>query len=256
MSRGALSLLFYAMFPVFIIGALFFYVALRLRLLVARRRDRCVIARSYIHRGARLLFAILQRVSLVHVTVDRGSEEKKPTVIVANHPSMLDAMLLLSLIPNAVCIMKRSLMQIPIISGFAKAAGYIPQADAPEMVVAAAGTLASGSSLIIFPEGTRSPKGALGEFRRGAARIAVEAKVPLELFVLEMNPVVLGRGEGFLRPPLSTVRYRAVRIAMGEGEMEILKVTTPEEARDGSIRLTKWLEVQVRNSLSLASTIS
>jgi 1-acyl-sn-glycerol-3-phosphate acyltransferase len=256
MSRGVLAFLYYVMFPVFVVGVVAFYVALRVRFLVTTETARPFIARSFIHHGARLLFAVLRSVSLVHVTVDSNPRERRPSVIVANHPSMLDAMLLLSLIPNAVCIMKRSLTRVPIVSGFARAAGYIPQADAPEMVVSAADALSSGASIIIFPEGTRSPHGTLGEFRRGAARIAVEAKVPLELFVLEMNPVVLGRGAGWLRPPVSTVRYRAVRIAMGKDEMEFLKVTSPEAAREGSIQLTKWLEVQVRNSLSLAPTIS
>jgi len=256
MRRLALSLLYYAMFPTFVIGALSFYLVLRIRLLWADRSDRRLIARSFIHHGARLLFIILRWCSLLRVSVVGGREIAKPAVVVANHPSMLDAMLLLSLIPNGVCIMKRSLMRVPVISGFAKAAGYIPQADAPEMVEAAALSLTAGGSLIVFPEGTRSPEGTIGEFRRGAARIAVQAQVPVELLVLKMAPVVLGRGLGWLRPPDTTVRYQAVRIAMGEEELKLLEVATPEGAREGSIRLTKWLEDRVRNSLLFPSNMT
>lgn len=259
MPRFIRGVLYYSMFPLFVSGAMCFYATLRIRLARAREADRPVLARAFIHNGARLLFFIMRSLSLVRVSFeDRSgaSSQRGPAVVVANHPSMLDALLLLSVTPNAVCVMKRGLMRVPVIAGFAKAAGYVPQGDAPEMMAVASDALASGASLIIFPEGTRSPEGALGEFRRGAARIAVEAKRPIDLVIIEMNPVVLGPARGWLKSPESLVGYRAVRMAIREAEIEPSKGQTPEGIREESIRLTRYLEDRVRSSLSLAPKVT
>lgn len=248
--------LYYVMFPLFVAGALCFYLVLRVRLCLVPQSSRKRVARTFIHYGARLLMYVLQAVGLVRLSVDTGGEQEalsRASIVVANHPSMLDAMLLLSLLPDAVCIMKRSLLRLPLVSGFAQAAGYLPQAEAPELLASASLALAEGSSVIIFPEGTRSRPGVMGEFRRGAARLSVETGAPLVVFSLEMYPVVLGGERRWWRPPTSIARYQAVRLAMGEGELEPNQVSTPEEAREESIRLTRCLEDRVRNSLLLTS---
>jgi 1-acyl-sn-glycerol-3-phosphate acyltransferase len=190
----------------------------------------------------------------VDVSVDLTLHSEKAcdraTVVVANHPSMLDAMLLMTVYPNAVCIMKQSLMRLPIISGFASLARYIPQADTPELLSAACGVLREGGSIVIFPEGTRSPKGSLGELKRGAARIAVEEGVPIDVFALSMDPVVLGREASWWKPPGERVRYRAVRIESGLTASDASLRGNPDEARAEAVRLTRSIEICLRNSLS------
>lgn len=161
---------YFSMFPVFGVGALCFYVALRVRVLGVGKIEGERLARLFIHHGARLLFAVLRWFSLVDARVSvvpRSGLRNRSAVVVGNHPSVLDAMLFLSFVPNGVCVMKRALLRVPIIAGFSKLAGYIPYAEAPEMIHAARRTLRDGGSIIIFPEGTRSPEGRLGEFHRG-----------------------------------------------------------------------------------------
>lgn len=245
---------YFATFPAFMLAALAFYVVLRVHLCGVRHDQRCILARRYIHRGARLLFGALRTCSLVDVSVDltRRSDKAsdRATVVVANHPSMLDAMLLMTVYPNAVCIMKQSLMRLPIISGFASLARYIPQVDTPELLSAASGVLKAGGSIVIFPEGTRSPKGSLGELKRGAARIAVEERVPIDVFALSMDPVVLGRGASWWKPPGERVRYRAVRIESGLTASDVSPRGNPDVVRAEAVCLTRSIEICLRNSLS------
>ena len=243
--------LYFSMFPISIVGAAVFYVALRLRVLGMSQGRREPIARFFIHQGARLLFHFLRVFSLVEVSFDHGKGRagEGPSIVIANHPSMLDAMLLLCEFPNAVCIMKRSLLRIPIVSGFATMAGYLGQNETDELFRAGREALSQGASIIIFPEGTRSPIGELGTFHRGAARLALETGAPVTLFALSMDPVVLGRGPAWTRPPGSIVRYKAVRIERGKHEMDGVGGEVAEGVREESVRLTRHLEDRVKNSL-------
>lgn len=252
-SRVLRAGLYFSMFPIFIVGCAFFYLALRVRSLGLSRGRREEVARFFIHRGAKLLFSLLRVFSLVEVSFDRRGDTlfvPRSAVVVANHPSMLDAMLLLSELPNAVCIMKRSLLRIPILSGFAAMAGYLAQSDTQELLRAGQQVLSRGGSLVIFPEGTRSSATGVGSFHRGAARLAVDAGVPVIAFGLSMKPVVLGRGASWARPPRSVVRYKAVCIEMVKHEMGGDRTPMDDRAREESIRLTKYLEDRIRNSLS------
>lgn len=249
----ARGVLYYVMFPVFVIGALLFYVVLRIWVAGASRERRELTARFFIHQGAKLLFCFLRIFSLVKVSFDdpsEGAADPRSAVVVANHPSMLDAMLLLSELPNAVCIMKRSLLRIPVISGFAAMAGYVAQSDAPELLRAGRRVLSQGGSIIIFPEGTRSQVREIGAFHRGAARLAVETGAAVKLFALSMSPVVLGRGPSGLLPPRGVVWYQAVCIEMVKHEMDRVGGPGAEDIREESVRLTRYLEDRLRNSLS------
>lgn len=237
------------MLVLFAVGALCFYVAMWIHLFFVDSERAPRVARLYIHRGAQLLFLILQRIGLMRVKIDGKGWSSEASVVVANHPSMLDAMLLLSLLPNAVCVMKRPLLRLPIIGGFARWARYIPQAEAPELLKSASQALATGASIIVFPEGTRSDLGGMGTFKRGAARLALEANRPVVPVVISMAPVVLGRGWPLERPPATAIKYEAVRLAsLGVG-CAAARGGSADDLRAASMRLTQHLEDLIGNSL-------
>jgi len=255
--RPVSYLLYYMMFPLFAVGVICFYSALRMRLLFEPPLRHPRIARAFIHRGACLMFFVLRQLSLIrtHVGQPHGVVFcDKPSVIVANHPSMLDAMLLVSVVPDAVCIMKRSLLRVPIIRGFARLAGYVPHLEAPEMIADAAEAMVSGASLVIFPEGTRSRCGGVGAFRRGAARIALETGSPVTVCVINMSPVVFGGAGGWLYPPRFPIEYEVVRVDSIKVGLVTAKPCDQDEVRKQSIQLTRSLEECVRNSLLLCGT--
>jgi 1-acyl-sn-glycerol-3-phosphate acyltransferase len=238
------------MFLIFVVGAALFYIVMELHLLLVDSTSRQRLARSYIHKGARLLFWILQTLRLARIRINlAGYSVAEGGVVIANHPSMLDAILLLSALPNAVCIMKRSLLRLPIIGGFARRAHYIPQAEAPELLNTAKRVLATGANVIIFPEGTRSTVGRMGSFKRGAARLALEAGVPLIPFTIVMDPVVLGPQWPFERPPGTSIRYEAISLPLSEGELTTLRDGAERDIREKSARITRYLEERIRNSL-------
>ncbi len=109
----------------------------------------------------------------------------KPYVICANHQSQLDIPLLFANLPTGMRFLaKRSLFFIPIFGWSLYVSGYIPvdrssPAKARKSLVAAAKRIKKGPSLLVFPEGTRSPDGAILPFKSGAFMLAISASVPV-----------------------------------------------------------------------------
>ena len=147
--------------------------------------------RQVIHWACGRYVELLHRLGLI--TYDYHCTErflKAPRLIVANHPSLIDVLILLSLVPDASCIIKAEMMRSRIIAGIASLAGYIPNDDA-SLVARAMAVLDSGRSLIVFPEGTRTVPGKKMSLRRGAANIAVRARCVITPVLIRFDPVAL-----------------------------------------------------------------
>jgi 1-acyl-sn-glycerol-3-phosphate acyltransferase len=100
----------------------------------------------------------------------RSSNNK---IIIANHPSLLDVVVLISLIPNADCIVNAQLLR-NIVSGVVRQL-YIPNSlEHEELFPVCAQSLSLGNCLIIFPEGTRTPRSGINTIKKGAARLAIK----------------------------------------------------------------------------------
>lgn len=132
-----------------------------------------------------------------------------PVVIAPNHPTYLDAMLVVSRLPNVVCIMKADVHENVFLGGGAKLAGHIP-ADAPkEMIRAAVEALRGGQHVLFFPEGTRTLQPPVNPFRSGFASIARLADAPVQTVLLEADSPYLRKGWPLLRRPDFPLVYRA-----------------------------------------------
>jgi 1-acyl-sn-glycerol-3-phosphate acyltransferase len=142
------------------------------------------------------------RVILVKWTGFEGETLAPGTVYIANHPTIVDATLILARLPDAVCIFKPSLMRNPAIGPAAEMAGYVKGDSGLDLIKAAAAKVAAGQSLLVFPEGTRTAEGtALGRMKPGFALIADRAKAPVRLMVLRASPGIGARGRPWWPAP-------------------------------------------------------
>lgn len=124
------------------------------------------------------------------------------TVYIANHPSLLDATVLLARLPEAVCIFKPALMRNPAIGPAAVMAGYAAGQSGVDLIREVAGKILAGQSLLIFPEGTRTAPGTvLGELRPGFALIAARAQAPVQLITIRGSAGLVPRGRRWWKPP-------------------------------------------------------
>jgi len=114
---------------------------------------------------------------------------KEPCVVVANHESEADIFLAVRLPFDLKYLAKESLFRVPFFGWGMWAEGDVPVDRASMKSGALAirrckATLATGVSVLVFPEGTRSRSGELGRFREGAFRLAIEAGVPVQPYVV------------------------------------------------------------------------
>ncbi len=113
-------------------------------------------------------------------------------VLVANHPALIDITCLLARVPEAVCIFKPAIRRNPVLGAAARRAGYLASDGGHELVRRAADKVATGHTLIVFPEGTRTPPGEiLLPFKPGFVLIARRARVPIQLVRITTDSDVL-----------------------------------------------------------------
>lgn len=125
------------------------------------------------------------------------------TVYIANHPTLIDAPVLLAQLPNAICIFKSALLHNPFVAPAAIMAGYAAGDSGVDLIRDAAEKVASGCSLLIFPEGTRTTPGrSLDPLKPGFALIAQRAQAPIRLITLRASAGLVPRGHRWWRPPL------------------------------------------------------
>jgi 1-acyl-sn-glycerol-3-phosphate acyltransferase len=128
-------------------------------------------------------------------------QHTRPLIIVANHPSLLDAVILLSKLPHATCVMKGSLRRNILFGPTARLAGYVSNHDPAEMIRQACAALAGGSQLLIFPEGTRTEQFPVNPFTETSAFISRRSGVSIQTVVIEFSSPYLGKGWPLFKRP-------------------------------------------------------
>lgn len=136
-----------------------------------------------------------------------------PMIIVANHPSLLDALLLVSRLPDAVCIMKASLMDNPMFGAAARLANYIRNLNLLHVILHARHALQEGAQVIIFPEGTRTSRFPVDRLLPSIGLIAKRAQAPVQTVLIEFSTPYLGKAWPLWRPPSLPLQ---VRVRLGE----------------------------------------
>jgi 1-acyl-sn-glycerol-3-phosphate acyltransferase len=134
-----------------------------------------------------------------------------PYVVVANHQSILDILLLSRLPREMKWVAKDSLFRIPWAGWMLRMAGDIPvrRGDAEsggEAMARARRYLARGMNVMIFPEGTRSTTAALLPFKAGAFRLAVEAGVPVLPVAVSGTGAGMPKGGPWVNPCRAVAR--------------------------------------------------
>lgn len=140
----------------------------------------------------------LVRISTYKVNDLKALRSARGCVIVANHPSLLDVIYILAFVRDAVCIVKAGLKK-SLVSLIVNALYITNNIDFEIMQKECAEALQSGSNLIIFPEGTRTPRHGTNQYKKGAARIALAAGANvLPLHIGGNDKYGLGKGDPML----------------------------------------------------------
>ena len=160
-----------------------------------------------VHQVARLWGKSIMWVSGLRVQV-AGAEYLQSIsacIFMSNHQSNFDIPVLLSQLPCQFrWLAKAELFKIPIFGRGMRGAGYISidrsdRASAFQSLTRAADTIRSGTSVLIFPEGTRSIDGRLQSFKKGGFVMAVDAQVPIVPIVIQGTQEIMPKGQMLIR---------------------------------------------------------
>jgi 1-acyl-sn-glycerol-3-phosphate acyltransferase len=131
-----------------------------------------------------------------------------PMVIAPNHPCLLDAVMILSALPGATCIMKADIVNSLFFGAAARVAGYIRNTPLRTMVQSAVADLRQGSHVLLFPEGTRTTRFPVGSLQGTTGLVAKHAGVPVQTVFIETDSGFLGKGWSLLWTPRMPITYR------------------------------------------------
>jgi 1-acyl-sn-glycerol-3-phosphate acyltransferase len=134
--------------------------------------------------------------------------DEAPLIIAPNHPCLLDAVMIISRLPNVACIMKAELMNNVFLGAGSRFARYICNEPIRKMVLLAAGDLQGGSHLLLFPEGTRTTSCPVNPFKGSIALIAQHAGAAVQTVLIETDSNYLSKGWPLFRKPAMPINYR------------------------------------------------
>lgn len=173
-----------------------------LGLLVRDPQRRSRYARKIIGHSFAGHIGLMHRLGVLTYEI-RGIERlrREGLLVLANHPTLIDVVFLVSLIPNADCVVKSRLARNPFTRGPIRATGYICNDNGAGLVEDCIASVRSGKNLLIFPEGTRTPRSGHGQLQRGAANIAVRGVLDITPVLIQCTPPTLSKGEKWYRVP-------------------------------------------------------
>ena len=176
-------------------------------LLVKDKVRRNKIARYTIHKAFALFVTIMKFFGVLSVKLEHFEQlsNMREQVVIANHPSLIDVILIIAYLPDADCVVKSALFKNPFLRGVVKRVGYIDNDNSEQLFIDCKKSLASGCNIVVFPEGTRSVDRQPLVFKRGAANIAVRCQANYQPIFISVKPSTLTKKESWYDVPQKKV---------------------------------------------------
>lgn len=209
--RAFEAVVFYGTIAGFAVASLVWSLAAWPLYHVLPRRLGTRVGQVVIRGGFRYVLGSMRLAGLFKLDLSALDAVRDETAIVVapNHPTLLDAVLVISRLPRVVCITKASIWDNPFLGGGARLAGYIRNDTSHLLIRRAARAVADGNQLLIFPEGTRTVTPPVNAFKGGFAVMARRAHAPIQTVFLETSSPYASKGWLVLRLPAFPIAYRA-----------------------------------------------
>jgi 1-acyl-sn-glycerol-3-phosphate acyltransferase len=168
------------------------------------------LGRWAITTGFRIYLGALELVGAVRFDIRAldALRDQGPLLIAPNHPCLLDAVMVISRMPNIACIMKASIVDNIFMGAGARFAGYIRNDAQLSMIKQSVAELKNGRPLLVFPEGTRTTRWPIGTCKGTTALISARAKAPIQTVFIETDSAYLSKGWPLFRRPAMPITYR------------------------------------------------
>ena len=166
---------------------------------------RQVVARRLIGNAFSAFIWLMKNMGVLSYQI-QGAENvcsSRNQLIIANHPTLIDVVFLVSLFSQADCVIKEAVTKNLFMRSTVAAANYISNSEPQELMESCIGSLKSGGSLILFPEATRSIRRQPLDFKLGAAAVAIDPGAEILPIVIQCTPPTLAKHEPWYKIPPS-----------------------------------------------------
>lgn len=182
----------------------------------------------------RILVKYIEITGIIRVNADEKNSLIKNKIIVASHPSYIDILLLIALVPNSLCLAKNSILNNFVMKNIVKSLYITNDGSVEDFLKKSKLALDDGFNVIIFPTGKRVDEGEEVHIYKGAAQLAIESKYPIV-------PVKISTSEPFL-----TKNHSIFQI--GEKTVEFV-IKTQDEIVVENIKTVDMTEISLRNKI-------
>ena len=239
-------------FAIFGIGGLtmaFLYFP-AVNLLVRNKAKRAALAQASVHAMWRVYIELMRILGVLTYETENIDVLRncRGTVVVANHPSLLDVVFLMAFMRHTRAVVKEGVWRNPFMSGVVRSSNYIPNLNDPEALIEnCAEALREGSNLCIFPEGTRTPIGQKTKYQRGFAYVALKAEAPILLVTIEVTPPTLRKGEPWHSIPATRPHWR-IRV---HNQIDTCNIIGEERTVQAVRRLAREVQSRIEEELGI-----
>lgn len=173
-----------------------------LYLLFWTKQSRLRASRFIVHHFFRFFIGLMRFVRVLDYELYGIEKLQRPGLLVlANHPSLIDVVFIISLIKQSGCVVKKALYRNPFTRAPVTAAGYITNDAGLALVDDCRAAFERNETLVIFPEGTRTPLSGEIDLQRGAANVAIRCKKAITPVVITCQPRGLAKTQQWYEVP-------------------------------------------------------
>ena len=158
-------------------------------------------------------------------------------IIVANHPSFIDIVLLIGLLPDTVCIAKKEIKKNIFMGNIVKLLYLINDEDNEQLLKDASEILSQGYNIVVFPTGTRTEEGKAIKLHKGAALMALHTKADVIPVHISCDYKFLAKHQKIYDAGIKPVTYT---------------ITVNEEIRTELFNKPELTNIQIRNRINTA----
>jgi 1-acyl-sn-glycerol-3-phosphate acyltransferase len=211
---------------------------------VARQR----VARRLIGHGFGAFVCMMKWLGVLTFEISgrENLDEARNHLIVANHPTLIDVVFLVSMFPHADCVIKEAVIRNPFMRSTVMAANYISNEALEDLLSSCVERVRAGGSLLLFPEGTRTAPGKPIEFKPGAATVAVRSDVRVLPIAIDCTPLFLMKEKPWYYVPPSRPHF-SIRIMPPVSPREL--VPEPQDQRHTRHAMNEALRALITGAL-------
>lgn len=194
---------------------------------------------NVVHKTWNFFCKLMQKAGSIKIVLQNPEEFSKirGKIIVANHPSFIDIVLIIGLLPETVCIAKKELKNNIVMGNIVKSLYLINDEDNDELLKEASEILKHGYNIVIFPTGTRTTENEEPKLHKGAALMALHAGVNIVPLHIECDYKFLAKHQKIYDAGAKPVTYT---------------ITVNEEINVNDYAAQDFTKIQMRNRINRA----